>query len=254
MTFTDEDIRAYLHGTMTPEDAARLEDVLARDPSLQDRVAHHDPLAAIVKDAFANVPDQKRLTSLSKRLDTFQGPVREVRYYRALLSTACAAGLAGLVIGYVLSGLPSHREAGVSDWKAEVASYHALYVEETVASIDSDGVALASQFAAAQNAIGLDLRADVLSDLDRMTLKRAQVLGFEGAPLVQIAFRAYDGTPMAFCIIRKAESGSTEPPNYGEIQGLASASWASDSHGFLLIGGQRADVIEEIAASLIDTF
>ena len=69
--------------------------------------------------------------------------------------------------------------------------------------------------------------------------KRAQVLGFRGKPLVQIAYLRNDGTPVALCIIPAGPDA--KGVSMGAAEGLDVARWNTPGYGFLLIGGQDGE-------------
>ena len=92
----------------------------------------------------------------------------------------------------------------------------------------------AAQLAEVSAALGLDLTS--VPDAEGLTLKRAQVLGFNGKPLVQLAYQRADGTPVALCIIPAGPDGKAV--SMGVAQGMELARWNTPGFGFLLIGGQ----------------
>ncbi len=118
----------------------------------------------------------------------------------------------------------------------EVARYQALYVADTIAHIGRDPDLIALQFERASRAINLNLPQQALSDVAELQLTRAQILGYNGAPLIQIAYQSKTGAPIALCIIAKADSNAQGPIQSSVMMGLASSSWETDNHQFLLIG------------------
>lgn len=232
----DDVLRAFLNGTLSEDQDARLSAELAENPALERRIMALDPAARPVAKAMAHLPDPARIKDLQRQLrapDT--SPI-----WRPTLSLV-AALIAGLGIGWALN--PAVLSGPTSDWRTEVARYQALYVPETVAQLNSDDATLAVQFQRATTAVGLALDPGPLGDLDGVTLARAQVLGFETDPLVQIVFRDAAGTPLALCLM----AGPSQDSGPQQLAGLASYSWSGPSHRFLLIGGQDQKQITDLA-------
>jgi len=90
------------------------------------------------------------------------------------------------------------------------------------------------------------LDSDALADVDNLTLRRAQVLGFEGQPLIQLVYTDPSGKPFALCIMSDAEGG--EGPAI--LAGLATHTWKSKSHGFILVGGDQQSRVDDLAQHL----
>lgn len=254
MTYSDRDLLDYLNGTLDEGAAETLEHMLASDPDLEKRLLALDPLFQSVTTAFENYPPDDRLQSLRDRLTVDPAWSAPMPVWKRPLSAAVAAGIAGLVAGAALFAGIVTGPAPHSDWHHQVAAYQALYVPDTVLNIKPTPESLSEQFRIAENAIDLDLNSGVLANLEPLTLKRAQVLGYNGAPLIQIAFSLPDGTPVAFCIIRQNDGEGGTDAKYAEMEGLASATWATDTHGFMLIGGDDEAAIKAIAQRLIVAF
>ena len=68
-----------------------------------------------------------------------------------------------------------------------------------------------------------------------MPILRAQILGYDDAPIIQLAYLRGD-TPYAFCIT--LADGPARTMTQTRREGLATSSWSDGTHDFLLIGGQ----------------
>ena len=128
-----------------------------------------------------------------------------------------------------------------------VANYQVLYGKATLATAAPNAAEAADQVARISDALGLDLTA--LPEPEGLTFKRAQLLEFNGRPLVQIAYVDGEGTPIALCIL-SSDKPASDSVDLAALQGLGSASWNSDGFGFLLIGGDDPKALENSA----DTF
>ena len=121
-----------------------------------------------------------------------------------------------------------------------VAAYQALYVPATLADIAPTEAQASAQLAGLSARLGLDLGKVRVNPALRY--RRGQVLGYDGALLVQLAFQAADGTPVAFCILQDPEQAA-QVFAAGQREGLQTVAWARDGYGFLLIGGKDANAI-----------
>ena len=90
---------------------------------------------------------------------------------------------------------------------------------------------------------------DVLRNVDGLDYKRAQVLGFEGKPLAQMTFLTKTGVPIAFCVLKRGSTSSSDIRSY-DLKELATAYWASGEHEFMVIGGADQNLVEQIAKNL----
>ncbi len=238
MTYSDDILQRYLDGALSAAQTAELEATIADDPELQRRLMALDPFAESVADAFRGVPDETRLERLRAAI-----PDEAPRPLPWRSGAAIAASLAvGVMIGSQL--LPAPR-SDTADWRMEVARYQALYVPETVAHLDPASPDLETELARAARALSLDLALPDLREISGLQLRRAQVLGFEGKPLIQLAYTDASGTPFALCIMPGEDRGYTEQAE--ELAGLATYSWANSSYRFLLVGDRDQSEIETMA-------
>ncbi len=252
--WSDEEITALLDGALAPEKAAALRAAARQDPRLAARIRALELDTGQLAEAFEPMLGIARGRDLGARLAAARcmAGLEGARAGRRSSRWAWAASLAAAVaLGAVLSRvlMPPHPERPqLADWQMEVAHYQALYVPETLAPIEPDPERLRREFARAGAALGLALTPEIVAGLPGLQLRRAQLLGFEGRPLVQIAFSAPDGTPVAFCILRR--DGAPAAPREDELLGLAAASWGSATHGFLIIGGKDRQQMLDLAREL----
>lgn len=107
--------------------------------------------------------------------------------------------------------------------------------------------------------IGLDLDLERLSRIQGLTLRRAQVLGYRGQPVIQIAFTDTKGAPFAFCILQATNSvplpgASLAAVKVKTLMDMAAASWQEPDHGLLIIVGQSQTKIFDFAVQLNSVF
>ena len=137
-------------------------------------------------------------------------------------------------------------------WQDQVAVYQTLYVTDTLALTDADDEELTAQLARSERAVGRALPLDVVGELEGMKLLRAQVLGFEGAPLIQMAYLSDDGVPVALCAIRLTTS-VTDQPTFETLSGLPVVHWSDGSFGYMIVGDIERSLLMEMAETVLQS-
>lgn len=242
--FTDEELTAYLDGEAEDALCAELDTALETDEALGERLAGLDldlaPIAAAYDALMDTAPPMPELPPIMA-----PAPARATRFGWGWGVSTFAGGLAaGLAVAMFTGfGTPEPAPRG---WVSFVASYQALYTTATL-SVDTPTPDQAElQLAAVSDALGVDLGSVPMAE--GLTFKRAQVLGFRGKPLIQIAYLREDGTPVALCIIPAGPDSKSV--SMGEAEGMDIARWNTPGFGFLLIGGTE----EAPLASEAETF
>ena len=232
MTFSDLQLKAYLAGDLPADLAAELEVQIAHDDALETRLLafDHEQFEA-VRTVFDAVPDEARIQSLEAMLTSSVAPVKVERNWGKILSLAAVLAFGAVVLGGLLQNQTSSNET----WREQVAIYQALYVTETLASLEPDRVTVASQLEKSSTALGRPLSLDVVGDLDGLDLLRAQVLGFDGLPLVQMAYLTETGVPVALCAV-KFSTGADETLHSDVLAGLPVVSWSDDTYSYMIVG------------------
>ena len=168
-------------------------------------------------------------------------PARRWRGFIPGLAVGIAASLATVMVTGVGEPKPAERS-----WLDVVANYQRLYVPETLStpynprgqsvSAQNDNIQQLSQL------VNLDLSR--IKNIEGMTFKRAQQLGFNGKPLVQMVFALPDGTPVAICILQS--DANSRGPRSQTLEGMAASDWTTGTHGVLIIGGEDQNLINQI--------
>ncbi|MEL6678576.1 MAG: hypothetical protein AAFQ51_07710 [Pseudomonadota bacterium] len=216
MTFDDDDLIAFHRGTLANERAEALAARLETDTALVARLMALDPAKPMVADAFARItppPVDLPMSSLGRPM-------------LAAASGALVASAAALILW--VATLPSGPA-----WHRQVAEYQVLYTAQTVSMIPPSAEALIDQFGALRATLSVGFGSEALADVKGLELLRAQILGFEGAPLGQIVFADPLGRPVALCLMR---GGGQDPVTEAELAGLNTVAWSSGTHDFLLVG------------------
>ena len=246
MSYSDKQLKAYLDGSLEPDIVNAIDQQLSADPDLEKRLLALEPLRPVIGAAFEAVPNASRLAGLdipapAKR----NAPTR--RFFLAG-GIAAASGAAGFGIA-ALSTPP----AAPLGWQEQVAIYQALYGPETVQHIDTTDEALEAQFARASAALGREVQVANVTGLDGLRLRRAQILHFEGRPLVQIVFSAESGQPVAFCILTLAQS-KTKAPQFRTLSGLQTSHWMDGKYGYMVLGNIDVALLDDVTSRLSATF
>ncbi len=236
MKYSDETLLAYLEGTLDEAEASAIERAVAEDSALEHRLMALDPFAPVVQQVFQTLPtDDPRVDLPSAR------PAPSAMGLGRLL--AVAASVAVLAVSATFWAT---RPAEMG-WAEQAAIYQSLYVPDTIASLDSSPQSLDKQFAMAEEQLGRSLNRDVLANLPGLELKRAQVLSFKGKPLIQVVFADEQGQPFAFCVIRQGAGAPAKDVKQAVRSGLATATWAQDGYGYMVLGGDdQTDLNSEL--------
>ena len=234
---SDETLTAYLDGELSEEEQRQVETALENDPALVDRLEALSVPVNTVREAFDGLLDQA---------PAFQAPQAEARR-ASWRPRAAAAGFvaAGILLGALWSPWQSQMPPDPG-WKMAVANYQVLYVPATLPGKTPAPEKAAEKLDALSEVLGRNLVE--AAKVDGLNYRRAQMLGFKGNPLVQIAYMSGDNDPVAICITRVNEAGYE--PKAEMLVGLASAHWVEDGYGFLVIGGEDLGMVKDVAGQL----
>ncbi len=131
-------------------------------------------------------------------------------------------------------------------WRMAVVEYQRLYVRETLAgSGKPDAETTAQQLASVSSHSGLTVKAPV-TELPGLSFRRAQSLGINDQPLIQMAYVTADGEPVALCFTRQA-TPAMAPTEAKMVAGINTVSWNDGQFGFVLVGRVESAVLLEAA-------
>ncbi|WP_171235856.1 hypothetical protein [Ruegeria sp. HKCCA6837] len=243
MTFSDETLVAYLEGTLDEAQSRAIEAAVETDTTLEQRLMALDPFAPIVRDVFEKLPAEAPAIEMPD-------PVMPAARGSGLRLVAVAASAA---IAAVAVTFWATRPADLG-WAQQAAIYQSLYVPETIASLDSSTKSLDKQFEMAEAQLGRSLNRETLESLPGLELKRAQVLSFKGKPLIQVVFADEQGQPFAFCVLRQGPDAPPAEIKQAVLSGLATATWAQDGYGYMLLGNSPQTDLQDELDVLTRTF
>ena len=237
--YSDEQLTAYLDGELDSQEAAALEQALEHSPDLRQQLNRLRIDTGAISQA-----GEALLTSAPPLPDDLVAPIADEPQrvpfrWPAIAAVALLCFLAGAGITKLFFSAPE------DSWQDFAAVYHALYVANTLNHIDQNEAAAEAELVRVSGALGKTIN---LGDLQAGPLdyKRAQILGYKGKPLLQLAFLSKIGAPVALCIYRSGEAASAAVAA-ASLRGLSAATWSKDGYEFLLIGGTDQKLITDAA-------
>ncbi len=221
--YSDEELTAFLDGELPFDKAALVEKAVSENDELCTRLealrVGKSVFLAAADDALRSSPDYS-----APKVSGSDFSFARIAQYAAIL-------LVGIVLGTALPIFWGDKP-NETTWMRAVADYQLLYVEETLADAsqsDAKTTEIFNRFGAQH---GLELAE--MRNLPKLQFKRAQILGYEGRPLLQIAYATQSGQPVALCIVRVDEQDrKLSKRAYGA---LPAYEWVKDGNGFILIG------------------
>lgn len=243
MTYTDQELLAFLNGELDARRAAEIEQSMRVYQDLETRVMALDPVAGPVREAMLNLPGKKVLEDLEKSAHLRGDNPGWVRRWGQLAAV--------LLLGVALGGGAMWFATPVpDDWRGRVAQYQSLYVADTVRLTTASPDALARQIESASEKLGRPLTHSGLNVPSPLKLARVQVLGLDDAPLIQVVYQDGAGTPYALCITTGGTAGAADDAVSEMLHGLATTAWQDGAYRFIFVGGDDLAQTGRIAAHL----
>ncbi len=251
--FTDEELTAYLDGEKDYVDVEAIEKAIAKDPSLRQRIEQLTINRDLVKDSFNDV--------LLQAPDFADNKVENKRQLQPMVVLATAVCLCiGITIG--IGWKNTQNDNALNHWHDYVAAYQALYINNTLSHLTPVPQQQLQELERVGSALGKSFELTQLQQHAQLEYKRGQILGFEGRPLIQLAFLSSVGEPVALCIMKSgipnaSISKSTMERNpqihVGSLESMAAAHWQKDGFTYLLIGGTDELLITDAAEHFFET-
>ncbi|WP_299481874.1 hypothetical protein [uncultured Roseibium sp.] len=243
MTYSDQELLAFLNGELDDRRAGEIEQTMRVDQDLESRVMALDPVAGPVRDAMMSLPGDQVLRRIE---DAALSPRQSQRESRHLARFAAVLVL-GATLGAGAMWLGTPR---ADDWRGRVAQYQSLYVADTVRLTTASSDALTRQIGAAADSLGRPLDLSALEAPSSLKLARVQVLGLDEAPLIQIVYTDDDGKPYALCITTGGEGDEGSDASSEMLHGLATTAWQDGDFRFIFVGGEDLSKTGRIADQL----
>ncbi len=172
---------------------------------------------------------------------------RRVIGIAAAILVAVLAGYTGGQIWPIKNGITPSEIANNVDslrsWAELVADYQSLYVAETVSHVRNGEQDAQALFDRLKQQTDISPKRPNLNSLG-YAFVRAQQLGYDSQPLVQLIYRNDKGDLLALCYMRD------ELPNQSvliETHGaMLSAVWRAEGQRYVIIGGQNESLLSQI--------
>ena len=237
--FTDVELSAFLDGEADETLERRILDQLKVDSLLATEIEAFRAASAHIQKGFGDLLAEAPSMPADLNKQQPRAGAVPLKWFGGGIATGLAGGLAAsLLLGGLFSG-PSH-----SPWAQAVADYQVLYIPQTIA-VNGLGEDVARQQIETLNS-NFDIDLMNLPDLPGLELRRAQLLGFEGKPLLQIVYSDMNGGPVALCLVESAIEAPSALETY-RLKEMEAAVWRSQGHDFILIGGNDAALIKNAA-------
>ncbi len=235
--FSDEELIAYLDGETDFAPVVEIDAALKKNAALAVRLTALRVDRAAIARSFSGLAVTDRPKPIL--------PENHASSPRFGLVPIAAAAMIALLIGYG-AGFSTN---GLSKpgWEDYVAAYQALYANSTLVHINQTDEAKIAELKRVAAAIGSSISPDDIQISTSVDYKRAQILSFEGRPLIQLTFLSSTGEPVALCIMR-SETGKSAGVTSEMLEGMSASHWSKDGYDYLLIGGKDATLIRELAS------
>jgi len=282
MTFSDELLLRYLEKELDRDTVTRIEEAAKHDEQLRDDLIALEtsrlPYAAAFESQHPELPDALRnkintwmniSQHASQNAKTSQA---QVEYHAAAtnsseaaskrhnnktirqfpfgvggLLTAAASGAiaASLTLNLIIPTISdSAQKTNMEVWIDRVADYQSLYVRETVAHIKNGRAEAETLLASLAQQYGLPTHIPNLSSLG-YRLVRAQQLGFEGEPLIQLVYLSEMNAPLALCFMPANSLNNTETI-IGDRSNLATGAWTQAGHQYVIVADESPERMQQL--------
>lgn len=263
--FNDEQVLRYVDGNMDTDTAKRLKAAMNSDDDLCQRINAMHASMLPYSAAYKNYTPPPIPESIRHSINTWSrvardAPRRDHISANRIWHIVAVTGAIGLsfLMGFATSKLaentthfngaqPGANLTEVSDiaWVQRVADYQSLYVENTIGSIK------VNRSKASELLATLSASAQLTSHIPDLTqfgysFVRAQELGYENKPLVQLVYQGAGKKPLALCFM-PSEGQAQQSLRLARHEELGSASWRLTDQRFVLIAEEPTESLEAIA-------
>ena len=246
--WSDEQIIAYLDGKLDMEQGKALHRDRQLDAELDAYITSMEIDTAALASAANDLPQDAPQFDFEKSTPQSapQGDQKKPIWRQAAMA---ASILAVFGAGFLTANLLPRNNPPPSGWVQAVAEYQMLYSGETLKLIQKTDDESAREVAEIGRKLDIILASSDLQ-IDGLKLRRGQLLNFKNKPLVQFAYLDKNGTPIAFCIIKRGEKPDQPMKAQSLIAGQNAVVWGRGKFGFVVIGKAKPSVISEYAEKL----
>ena len=256
-TIGDDDLHAYVDGTLTGDRRRAVEDALERDPSLATRVSDYFSL----NDMFHQRYDRILREPVPPRL---QPPAPKRRWLSAANASRYAGLAAALVVGIGIGtftqmgrapALPgtdgrfaqtASADGGDAGFAREAAIAHVVYMPtvQRPASMDVDREEDLTRWMA--NQLGTGTHAPMLTASGFQLTGGRMLPGADGS-VVEYMYRNAAGERVTICITPRKTDASTAAFQFYEDGPVKVYYWADGKFGYAVSGGIARDALLHVS-------
>jgi anti-sigma factor RsiW len=254
VSLDDSDLLAYVDGQLPLERRAEVEaaaegstEIAARLRALRASALPYTE--AFDAQAFPPVPEalERRVAELV-RVHPAQRQPRVLAWPSLVAAYAAGVLCCAVVLKLFLPlPIPLASTAQVAPWIKAVADYQELYSRATLANVREDPVLSARVILDLQTNDGLKVLVPDLRSAG-LAFKRVQRLSFHQQAVVQMAYLAERGEPVAVCVTR--DERADEAPLALKLGDLQIVSWRRNQLGYVLVGHVSEPELLQLAQRL----
>lgn len=235
-------LSAYLDGELDPTEACEIEELLDRDPEVQQQLEAFIHAQAEAQDYFDAQLTHPVSLPLTKQIhDTPEPRVMAPTSANTPLRpvwAAMAASLVALAIGGASGYYYKDRITPVqtNGWLSDIADYHDVYASQTrhLVEVGADEADHIETWLG--KTVGASFSIPDLTDFG-LTFEGGRLLVANGKPVAQLMYRQADGTVIALCLQRSnSPSDSQSPFEEQTIKGFDFVSWTAKGADYVVIG------------------
>lgn len=261
-TISEEEIHAYVDGTLAPERRDEIDQMLERQPELADRISHYFSLNNLLHERYDRVLDEPvpaRLQLPAKRR------WREAANWPQFAGIA-AALLVGVGIGIgsnfgssiMMAGRmgPTAGQAPVRDasftpdpgqsFARQSAIAHVVYAPEVTRPVEVGADREQELVKWVSSRLGTDVRPPVLTRTG-FELMGGRLLPSADGPVAQFMYHDHNGERITLCISRRKTSTNTTAFKLYQDGPVNVFYWIDGDVGYAVSGGINRKELLEIA-------
>jgi len=249
----DSLLLAYVDGRFDAKQKAEVEKLIEQDPRARQRLFLFEQSKLPFSEAFDSHTDNSVPEEIRSTIDNWEPRSESVTPSWQLAPQIAIILLLviGVGLGYGLSywqPIPHSMQPETPPWLAQVASYHELYVRDTLAGPDMELVKRKHMVEKLTLALNAPLEIPDLQ-AQKLKFKRGQILQVNGWPLVQLAYLPEKGTPVALCIT-KNQAADQSFVN-GISHNLRYVNWARNGISYVILGDMDTDLLLAAAENTV---
>jgi anti-sigma factor RsiW len=253
-TCTDT-LGAHLDGELDPDAAARIEDLLERDPAARadyEALAGQSRLIGAAAAALETGPANLRTAALERQLAAKLAQRAAPRRWNTLpaWTRQAAAALALVAFGWWGHAWLAPTRPGLPAYVSEAVGAHAVFAEDSLHPAEFSGQALSGASDWFSRKIGTSIAIPDLRGAG-MQLVGARLLGTREGPIAQVIYEDSGGHRLSLALARHP----VDEPQHG-VEIVANPQnrigfWSGAHVDYALVGDASADDLRQIATLIL---